>query len=147
MQRSQELLDAYTAIMRGGQDGTIPSVNEILSSSDVVPFIGTGGTGWAYPEQFAAAVDAEWAAYRQLGLKVDTSRAEAWTEGSLGLVLDTPTFALREGQSVHLRSTSLFRMESGNWKMVHQHVSLGFPTDAEAVKRFGEALDGAMAHA
>jgi ketosteroid isomerase-like protein len=146
VQRSQELLDAYTAMMRGGQDGTIPSVNEILSSSDVVPFIGTGGTGWAYPEQFAAAVDAEWAAYRQLGLRVDTSRAEAWTEGSFGFVVDSPIFTLRDGESVQLRSTTVFRKEGGSWKMVHPHVSVGFPADADAVKHFDEALEGAMAH-
>jgi hypothetical protein len=145
MQRSQELLEAYTRMMEDFQDGRITTIHEVTSDSEAVSAFGSAGTEWARREHLAPWMDPMWAAFRRLGMVVDTSRAEAWAEGDFGFVVDTPPLTLAEGQSVQLRWTGIFRKEGGAWKIVHQHGSFAAPSDVETIKGFEEALLGVMA--
>ena len=146
MQRSQELLDAYTQTLQRIQDGKIASINETLSTSDAVSIFGTEGTEWLGRDQFVPVLDAQWAVLRQLGARIE-SHAEAWADGDVGFVVDSATLSLTGGPSVPMRWTTVFHKEDGSWKGVHQHASFGVPTDDEAVRAFNDAVAGGMPQA
>jgi ketosteroid isomerase-like protein len=70
--------------------------------------------------------------------------AEAWTDGDLGFVVDQPTVTLKDGRSVQMRATTILQKESGRWKIVHQHSSIGVPNEqVEAFQGFEEAVEKA----
>jgi ketosteroid isomerase-like protein len=141
MERSQQLLDAYNRIWKDIQEGRITSVDDVLSSSDGVSAIGTDPTEWwmGGRESLAPILDAIFAGFRQLGATFDTSKAEAWTEGDFGFVVDQQTVTLQDGKSFQWRLTTILRKEGGNWKLVHQHWSVGVPNDQ--VEAFREVVE------
>jgi ketosteroid isomerase-like protein len=142
MRRSHELLDAYTHVFQDIQDGRITSANDFLSSSDEVSVIGTDPSEWwTGRENVAPILDAQFAWFRQLAATFNTSSAEAWTDGDLGFVVDQPTVTLKDGRSVQMRATTILQKESGSWKVVHQHFSIGVPNEqVEAFQGFEEAM-------
>lgn len=143
MQRSQELLDAYTRTLQSIQDGSIASIDDTLSSSDAVSVFGTEGNAWIGRDQFVPLLDAQWTTFRDLGATIQ-SNAEAWTDGDLGFVVDAGRVTLRDGQSLPVRWTTILRKEGGEWKALHQHASFSAPTDLEALNAFNDALAGAV---
>jgi hypothetical protein len=73
------------------------------------------------------------------GLKLEANDPKAYEEGSMGWVVDEPTFVLPDGSSYRFRQTTICRQEDGRWKMVHMHASVGVP-DEEVIdlqKRWG----------
>ncbi|GAC1513533.1 MAG: hypothetical protein NVS2B16_18630 [Chloroflexota bacterium] len=142
MQQSQEVLDAYKHITQDIFGGRITSVNDVLSSSDGVSGIGTDPTEWwVGRESLAPILDAQFAAFRQLGATFNTSNTEAWIDGDVGFVVDQPTVTLKDGRSVHMRATTILHKEGGTWKLLHQHVSIGVPNDqVEAFRSVEEAV-------
>ena len=54
---------------------------------------------------------------------------EGYVDGSLGYVVDQPTFAFPDGSSIGVRVTAVFRQEDATWRLVHMHVSVGVPDD------------------
>ena len=145
MQRSHELLDAYTRMFQDIQEGRITSANDFLSDSDEVSAIGTDASEWLMGrENLVPILDAQFEWFRQGGATFDTSRAEAWTEGDLGFVVDQLTVTLKDGRSVQMRATSVLRKENGEWKMVHPHYSIGVPNEqVEAFQGFEEVVEKA----
>lgn len=139
MQRSQELLDAYTHTLQSIQDGTVASINDTLSDSDAVSIFGTEGIEPMGRDQFVPALDAQWELFRQLGARID-SHADAWVDGDVGFVVDSATLSLAGGQSIPVRWTTVFHKERGSWKGVHQHASIGVSTDDEALRAFNDAV-------
>lgn len=142
MQRSHELLDAYTHMFQDIQEGRITSANDFLSGSDEVSAIGTDPTEWWIGrENVAPILEAQFAGFRQLGATFNTSNAEAWTDGDLGFVVDQPTVTLKDGRSVQMRATTILHKEGGRWKMMHPHFSIGVPNEqVEAFQGFEEAM-------
>ncbi len=145
MQRSHELLDAYTRMFQDIQEGRITSANDVLSDSDEVSAIGTDASEWLMGrENLAPVLEAQFAGFHQLGGTFNTSNAEAWTDGDLGFVVDQPTVTLKDGRSVQMRVTTILQKESGRWKIVHQHSSIGVPNEqVEAFQGFEEAVEKA----
>jgi hypothetical protein len=78
MQRSHELLDAYTPMFQDIQEGRITSANDFLSDSDEVSGIGTDPSEWWMGrENLTPALEAQFAGFRRLGGTFNTSNAEA----------------------------------------------------------------------
>ena len=142
MQRSQELFDAYNQMFQDIQEGRVTSASNVLSSSDEISAIGTDPTEWWMGrETLSPILDAQFAGFRQLGAKFNTSNAEAWTEGDFGFVVDQPTVTLNDGRSVQIRATTIVHREGGAWKIVHQHASIGVPNEqVEAFRGVEEAM-------
>ncbi len=60
----------------------------------------------------------------------------AFREGTVGWVIDQPTFRLDEETHLQTRATVILHQEAGDWKIVHLHLSVGV-TNADA---FGQEL-------
>ena len=50
---------------------------------------------------------------------------QAYREGTVGWAMDRMIVKMAEGQEIPLRHTFVLHWESGMWKIVHTHVSLG----------------------
>ncbi len=69
------------------------------------------------------------AAFPPIGLRVEAGDIEAWQEGSIGWLADTPSFVLPDGTAIRTRATAVMRREDGEWKLVQCHVSVGVPDE------------------
>jgi ketosteroid isomerase-like protein len=127
VERSQELLDLNRRFSNGDFRDT--SADQLVANSPAVSVIGTDPTEW-FTDRAAIVqlLDAQLRASGQ-GMQTIPSNPQAWAEGDLGWVVDQPRLRLPNGVEVQLRITSIFHRESGTWKGVHQHVSIGVPND------------------
>jgi hypothetical protein len=74
----------------------------------------------------------------RFGFEAERVRIEAgdplgYEEGSLGWVVDEPTFFFPDGSGMQTRLTAVMHWEDDRWKIVHMHVSVGVP-DEEVVE-------------
>ncbi len=67
------------------------------------------------------------------GLAVEAGDPIGYVEGSLGWVVDQPTFFFPDGSAMDARLTAVMHREDGRWKLVHMHLSVGVP-DEEVVE-------------
>lgn len=128
MERSQELVDAYNEATSSLNHGA--SLEVLLSSFPDVSVIGTDPNDWLVGR------DAVGAALGQLqevnGVRFERTAGEpvAWTAGETGWIIDRPMYSLPGGPSAQVRTTIICHRENGVWKVVHQHTSIGIPTEA-----------------
>lgn len=54
---------------------------------------------------------------------------QAFREGSVGWVVDRPTFRFADGSEAPARVSVVVHQEDGQWKIVHLHLSLGVPNE------------------
>ena len=64
---------------------------------------------------------------------VEAGDARGYEQGSVGWVVDTPSFVLPDGSKLRTRLTGVLLSEDGDWKLVQLHVSGGIP-DEELVR-------------
>ena len=61
------------------------------------------------------------------GVRSETKDPVGYEEGSLGWVVDQPTFVFRDGSVMQSRLTAVMRREDGWWKPVHLQHTVGVP--------------------
>jgi hypothetical protein len=67
------------------------------------------------------------------GARIVAGDPVAHEEGSVGWVIDEPSFVFGDMPPVKTRLSAVFHREDDAWKMVHMHVSAGVP-DEEVVE-------------
>lgn len=67
------------------------------------------------------------------GVRLEPEDPRGYEEGSMGWVVDNPTFVFPDGSACQTRLTAVMRHEDGRWKLVHAHFSVGVP-DEEVVE-------------
>ena len=67
------------------------------------------------------------------GVRIEAKDPLGYEEGSLGWVVDEPTFFFPDGSGMQTRLTAVMHREDERWKLVHMHVSVGVP-DEEVVE-------------
>jgi hypothetical protein len=67
------------------------------------------------------------------GVRMEAGDPLGYEEGSLGWVVDEPTFFFPYGSSMQTRLTADMHREEARWKLVHMHLSVGVP-DEEVVE-------------
>jgi ketosteroid isomerase-like protein len=129
MERSQDVRDAYIRWLEDLSRGTLSVADDSAFVGDGASIIGTGPSEW----WMGAAARQAWAAlahsFRETGMRVVPDAPAAYAEGSIGWVVDQPTFRDGEGRAMQTRMTSIFRREADAWKVVHVHNSLGVPDE------------------
>lgn len=129
MQRSQDLLDAYKRAAAAIAQGTA-SPGEHLSGFSEVSSIGTDPDEWDVGrEAVARAFETERQARGGQPLPATVGDPEAWAEQDFGWVIDRPVFRLPNGQEQRFRLTVICHRENGEWKVLHQHFSIGVPNE------------------
>jgi hypothetical protein len=64
---------------------------------------------------------------------IEAGDVRGYEQGSVGWVVDTPSFVLPDGTKIRTRLTGVMLNEDGDWKLVQLHVSVGVP-DEELVR-------------
>jgi hypothetical protein len=80
----------------------------------------------AYSDRLRFGFEAE-------GLAIEAGGGPAgYAQGELGWFVDEPTYTFPDGSRMRTRLTAVVRLEQGDWRIVHMHVSVGVP-DEEVV--------------
>lgn len=76
---------------------------------------------------------------RSAGLRVEVKGLRGFDEGAAGWAVAWVTFVFPDGTRLPTRTTSVFRNEDGNWKLLHAHFSVAVPDEVA-----GEHVDNWM---
>ena len=130
MRHSEELRDAMLRFYERLSAGDVESFDLLVSKEPATLFIGTSPGEWVTErEKLRSVFEAE-------GVRLAAEDPQGYEEGSLGWVVDRPTFYFPDGSPMHTRLTAVLRHEEDEWKLVHAHYSVGVP-DEEVVELQG----------
>jgi adenylate cyclase len=104
----------------------VASFDQLVSRDPATLVIGTAPGEWVTDRaRLRFGFEAE-------GVGIDADDPVGYAEGSLGWVVDQPTFRFPDGSAMRTRLTAVLHLEDGAWRLVHMHVSVGVP-DEEVV--------------
>ena len=135
MEPSTELKNILLHYYEAGSQGRIDLIEQLLSHEDGTVVIGTDPNEWW--EGYEKITSIFKAQFKEMGgMTLIPGDPQAYCEGSVGWAIDRPRFRLPDGKEIPIRFTTVFYRESGEWKIIQQHVSFGVPNE-EAI---GKAL-------
>ena len=135
MEHSDELRDLTIRFYEATTSGDLSFFDRHVSRQEEgVVFVGTDPDEWW--EGFEAFVEAMRAQSEAMGgMQIVTGQLQAYQEGSIGWVIDRDaSFRMPDGTEIPFRNTVVFRREDGEWKLVHEHASIGIRNE----EMFGE---------
>jgi hypothetical protein len=111
----------------------IASFDSIVSADPATVVIGTA-IGEIHRERASLRYG-----FEAEGMRIEPGDPVAYEEGSMGWLIDEPSFVFGDMAPVVTRLTAVFHREDEAWKMVHMHVSVGVPDDevVELQSRWG----------
>jgi ketosteroid isomerase-like protein len=125
MDRSPDVRADYLAFCDRLSAGDVASFDDLVAD-DAKLIIGTAPGEWIDDRaRMRFGFEAE-------GLRLEPGEPQAYEEGTMGWVVDEPTFVFPDGSEVPIRLTAVMRRDAGRWKIVHGHFSVGVP-DEEVV--------------
>jgi hypothetical protein len=125
MQQSGDVREAMLRFCDRLSAGDVASFDELVSREAAL-IIGTAPGEWVDDrERMKFGFEAE-------GVRLEPDDPLGYEEGSMGWVVDQPTFVFPDGSAIQTRLTAVMRREDGRWKLVHAHFSVGVP-DEEVV--------------
>lgn len=120
---SPDLVAQTRAVYAAMTAGSAPQVEALYSVAPGSVFIGTSAAEfWTDPVQHNLDVRPYW---QPGNVTVTPGPILAVAQGDLGFSVDRPTFRLRDGTTLQLRVTFVWRREAGTWRVVHSHASVG----------------------
>jgi hypothetical protein len=123
MRQAEEVRDAVLRYCERLSAGDVGSFDEVVSQEEATLIIGTAPGEWVTErERLRFGFEAE-------GLRFEAKDPLAYEEGSLGWVVDQPTFVFPDGSAMETRMTAVMHQEEGRWKLVHMHLSVGVPDE------------------
>lgn len=101
----------------------VGSFEELVSSGPATLIIGTA------PGEIVTERDRMRFGFETEGFRIEPGDPTGYEEGSVGWLVDEPTFIFPNGSPMKTRLTAVMRREDDRWKLVHMHVSVGVPDD------------------
>lgn len=135
MERSQEVEAAFVRFLVALSGGDEAGVTQLATTGGAAALIGSDAREWFTGAGTWEVLPALVRAFRAGGLSVTPREPEGYADGSIGWVVDRPTFRTRAGAQTQTRMTGIFRAEGGAWKLVHLHNSVGVPDEQVEVFR------------
>jgi hypothetical protein len=127
MQQSAEVREAMLRFCDRLSASDVASFDEVVSQEPATLIIGTAPGEWVTErDRLRFGFEAE-------GVRLEAKDPIGYEEGSLGWVVDEPTFVFPDGSAMDTRMTAVMHQEDGRWKLVHMHLSVGVP-DEEVVE-------------
>ena len=130
MEQSDELRDLTLRFYEAAATGDVPFFERHVSRQEGAVFVGTDPNEWW--EGFEAFVEAMRAQSEALEgeMQIVAGRLQAYQEGNIGWAIDRDaSFRMPDGTELPFRSTSVFRQEDGEWKVVQNHASFGVSSE------------------
>jgi hypothetical protein len=135
MQRSAAVRAAMLRFYDRLSASDVESFEQLVSRDPATLVIGTAPGEWVTErDRLRFGFEAE-------GVRIEPGEPVGFEEGTLGWVVDQPTFFFPDGSSMRTRLTSVMHQEDGSWRLVHMHVSVGVPDEeaAELQRRWSSA--------
>ena len=107
--------------------GDVGSFDDLVSREPATLVIGTA------PGERVNDTAGLRAGFEAEGVSFEAGDPLGYEEGSLGWVVDEPTFFFPNGSGMQSRLTAVTLREDDRWKLVHMHVAVGVP-DEEVVE-------------
>jgi SnoaL-like domain len=127
MKESQVVQDAMLHFYDRLSASDVGSFDQLVSSNPATVVIGTA------PGEIVRERNRLRFGFETEGLRIEPgTNPTGYEEGSLGWVIDEPTFVFPDGTPMTTRLTSVMHWEDGLWKLVHMHVSVGVPDEEVA---------------
>jgi hypothetical protein len=126
MTPSAEILETMLELYRHMLAGESDAANALISTDPATLLIGSAGE-WVDDQAVMRGtyqVDTE-------GL-IAGDHPVAYENGDVGWFADEPTWRFADGTHAEMRMSAVLQRESGGWRMVHSHLSVGVP-DSECV--------------
>jgi hypothetical protein len=101
----------------------VDSFNRLVSSDPATVVIGTA-IGEIHRDRAKLRFG-----FEMEGARIEAGDPQGYEEGTMGWVIDEPTFIFGEMPPVATRLTAIFRREDERWRLVHMHVSVGVPDE------------------
>jgi hypothetical protein len=123
MRQSDEVRGAILYYCDRLSAGDVGSFDEVVSQDPATLVIGTAPGEWVTERdrlRFGFEVE---------GVRFEAKDPVGYEEGSLGWVVDQPTFFFPDGSAMETRMTAVMHQEEGRWKLVHMHLSVGVPDE------------------
>jgi ketosteroid isomerase-like protein len=137
MHHSEDVRDAFVRFLADVSSGGDTWADRLASTEDGASLIGTDDTEWHQGSAMRAAWTGLAHAFRTTGMRIVASDPYAYAEGTIGWVIDRPTFETAGGR-VQTRMTAIFRREGDHWQIVHVHNSVSVPNaQGEGFAAFG----------
>lgn len=135
MQQSAEVCEAMLRFYDRLSASDVASFDQLVSQKPATLVIGTA------PGEWVTERDRMRFGFETEGVRIQAGEPAGNEEGSMGWVVDKPTFFFPDGSAMKARLTAVLRREDGTWKLVHMHVSVGVPDDevVELQKRWSSA--------
>jgi adenylate cyclase len=134
MEHSDELRDLTLRLYEAEATGDLSFIERYFSRQQGAVYVGSDPNEWW--EGFEAFVEAMRAQSEAMGgMQIVAGQLQAYQEGGIGWVIDRDaSFRLPDGTEIPFRNTVVFRREDGEWKLVHEHASIGIRNE----EMFGE---------
>jgi ketosteroid isomerase-like protein len=126
VQRSMDVRAAMLRFYDRLSASDVASFDQLVSRDPATLVIGTAPGEWVTDRaRLRFGFEAE-------GVGIDAGDPDGYADGSLGWVVDQPTFRFPDGSAMRTRLTAVLHLEDGAWRLVHMHVSVGV-SDEEVV--------------
>jgi hypothetical protein len=127
MQQSAAVREAMLRFYDRLSASDVASFDQLVSQDPATLIIGTA------PGEWVTERDRMRFGFETEGVSIQAGEPVGYEEGSMGWVVDEPTFFFPDGSAMKTLLTAVLRREDGTWKLVHMHVSVGVP-DEEVVE-------------
>lgn len=103
-------------------------LDDLLTKQRDVVFVGTDPEEWWQGRDNVYKI---WSTqFKEMGgITITSGRLSAYAKGDVGWAVDNPTLRMPNGTQASLRMTCVFERESGDWRLVHAHASIGVPNE------------------
>lgn len=132
MERSSEVADAVIRFYEAFLSGTTEAFDSVVSQDPDALAIGT--EPWLRFDDR----DAWHAGFVGLGsVTLERGQIRGFRHGSVGWIIDDPTYVDPDGRRLRLRLTAVALEEGDGWKLGHVHISVGVPDEVALAKAAG----------
>ena len=160
VQPSEELEHVTRRIIEALVDNDHDALANLISDDPCLIMVGTDEEEyWEGRRAFLGVANLQREEMASFGVRYFAPDIRAFRDGSFGWSVIRGSYVLPDGQSTKTRATYVFHLETGQWRLVHAHVSIGssnletigleLTTSLESLAEFAESnrpdLTGAIA--
>jgi hypothetical protein len=130
VERSSEVANAMVRFYEAFGVGTTEAFDSVVSRDPDAMAIGTDrrlDDRNAWQETFVSLA----------GVTLERGEVQGFRHGSVGWIVDCPTFVLPDGGRLRSRLTAVAREEDDAWKLVQLHVSVAVPDEVALAEAAG----------
>ena len=99
------------------------SFDDLVSSHPALTVIGTAPGEWITERDHLKY------GFETDGFRIEPGEPRGYQAGTVGWLVDEPTFFFPDGLTMQARLTVVMHLEDDRWKLIHMHASIGVPNE------------------